>query len=133
MESYNSIENIPYYVYDKISKKGDVALLGGDTETQAERWENIQVELIDEFGVSKEYKDYLSKMGEYVKNLNKAINGGDKSRINFANLYRIQAESKKIEGKDRDIIVIASKIQGYRVDPKTHTVKEIYKILKSVE
>lgn len=129
---FDSIDNLTCAVFDKINLTGDTSLLGCKDHVKV--WEKINDEFIDTFGISTEYKQYLSYMSQYVKLLNEAVNGKDRSKINLANKYKIEAEKcLKNEVSTIDKYAIVSKYMGFRVNPNEYTVKEFYSIIKMMQ
>ena len=132
---FDSIENLYCDIYDKILKTGDVSLLGGNN--YVENWDKICDEFIQEFGISKEFQAIFKKYKQYILFLDKAINGGDPSMINFAERAREEAEELEAKAQtpksSKDKYFLASKYMGYPVRAKETTVKEFYHILKAMQ
>ena len=129
MEKNTSIENISCALFDKICQTNDTSLL--EVEEHIKVWENIDNELVDKYGISKEYKMYLDKMMQYVRYLNQAINGEDLSMINFANIYKnegLEILEKINKNKDEKVnkYAIVSKFMGFAIKPTETTVDEFY-------
>ena len=123
---FDSIDNCPCSIFDKVNLTGNVELVGG-----LKNWQKINDEFVSEFGISEEFEKWLKLMGQYCKYLNEAINGKDRSKINFANKFKVEADAilnKPINNVDK--YVVASKFMGFRVNPTEYTVKEFYNIIK---
>lgn len=59
---YNSIDNCPILIWDKITQTGDLKYLlkrGKVTDSAIKHYENINAQLIDNFGISDKYFDIL--------------------------------------------------------------------------
>ena len=57
---YNSIDNCPILIWDKITQTGDLKYLlkrGKVTDSAIKHYENINAQLIDNFGISDKYFD----------------------------------------------------------------------------
>lgn len=127
------LDDMSCYLFDKITQTGDTSLLNCHNHVQV--WQDINDEFINAFGISKEYKLYLQNMSIYVKYLHRSFVNNDKSLLNFATQAKNEAEAilatQKTENTNKYAIV--SKYMGFRVAPKTTTVKEFYEYIKLMQ
>jgi hypothetical protein len=133
MEENTNIDNTTMYVYDRIINTGDTSILGGN---HVERWESINKEIVDRYGANENYLAYLEKMAQYVVYLDIAINGGDRSAINFAKKYKNEAQdllNRMNTDTGIDKYYILTKHMGVHISPKVITIAEFYGYLKSIQ
>jgi hypothetical protein len=132
---YNSIENLPCAIFDKINQTSDYSLLIINPNSKIRRknlekvWAIIYNEFIATFGMADNFKIYLQRMGEYVQCLNNAYVNGDRSQITMAEVKKAQAEAMLNISEKKNPYAIVSKYMGFRCLPNEVTVKEFYSYL----
>jgi hypothetical protein len=142
MKYYNSIENLPVIIFDKICRSADFTLLLIDKTCKIglneleSAWAVIYNEYIKLFGISEKYKDYLRYMTEALSLYNVAIQTGRRDKITMAQVREAQA-MKIFEGSQSGSIyktaMYISKAVGFRVNVNEMTVAEFYTYIKGVE
>ena len=129
-----SIDNMPIALFDSILKTGNYSLLEGVKESEKEKqWIKVFDEYLVEFGINEAYKKYLQLQSEAIDLYNDAYNKGQKYKATLAEVKTRQAEEALIDTKGGSFdlsVAMVSKFMGFRVDPKTTTVKEFYYYLK---
>jgi len=136
MKYYNSIENIPCSVFDKILETGDYERLiikkaPGKKPDFELVWEKIYDEFIQEFGVADKLKKYLQLMSQICDHYNNAYNNNQMHELNFARVLEVEAEALFKDTHDTsNMYAQVSKYMGFRCNPAEITVKELYGYLK---
>lgn len=137
MSYYDSIDEISMYNWRKCIS-GDkrytrINIEIGDEKQDLDAWKRIYDTYLSLFGLSKQYKEYLSKQSAYIRALKKYAISGDDFDKNDVNVLR--AELDKMErdfsgdGSSSldDVIVYVSKwLGGGFIDEKKTTVRQFY-------
>lgn len=134
---YDSIDNLPVYLFDKINKTGNLLLLNKGSLKHSQKqletaWTKINNEYINKFGISETFEQWLLKQTEIVEHYRKAYCEGQRHELNFAKIKEIEcAQLLEKENTDfNELVSIASKYMNRRIDTKKETVTEFYSILK---
>ena len=137
MNYYDSIDDISMYNWRKCIS-GDkrytrINIEIGDEKQDLEAWKRIYDTYLSVFGLSKQYKEYLSKQSAYIRALKKYAISGDNFDKNDVNVLR--AELDKMENDFSgdgtssldDVLVYVSKwLGGGFINEKKTTVRQFY-------
>jgi 1,2-phenylacetyl-CoA epoxidase catalytic subunit len=137
---YDSISNLPIYLFNKINITGDVKLLKRSLKYVSDKkleqtWIKIYNEFIKEIGVSDKFKEWITKQKEIVNHYCKAYVDGERHHLNFARIKEAEV-NKLMEGENTDFndtVAIVTKFMGVRINPIETTVLEFYSYLKLME
>ncbi len=130
---WDDIWEMPIKIFGRIYDDGNVMLVvrsGKSTREKAvEAWEKINEQIIDEFGVSKEYKMYLNKKAELVYWMAEELKS---ENLRTHARTRIEIVKRELENffKDENVkfgVLMSNlkKFMAQRIDPET-TVYEFY-------
>lgn len=139
--TYNTIEDLPVWNWNKIIETGDLKYLFKKHESQQSSevlfpiWDDLQQQYFDEFGQSQELINRERIMFQLVKLNLKYLKTKDRSVLNFIKIKKHQLdELNKQEGiKFGKLLIYVSKYMGFRVDPKNISVYEWNHTLKLME
>lgn len=135
---WTTIEEMPYWNWDKIYETGDLKYLfksceGVVTKRLEDVWSDLQQQHMDEFGT----EDSLRTRTRTIKKLNdlnlEYIETGDRHLLNLINIQ----ESKLQEHKDNHfsmykVLDVITTHKGFDIDPKKYTVIKWFYTLKNM-
>jgi hypothetical protein len=108
-----------------------------NNELLERRWSSIYDEYLEEFGLSKEYKDILKAKRKIANLQADYIIKGDRILLNFINIEKnaleSMYESTKKGSSFRDSLVHLEKMQGIKINTKEITVADYYNYLRSIK
>ena len=143
---YSSIDDLPQWNWSQVHKTGNLAYLKKlnsyrkleeDNSLVLEQlWLGIYDEYLDEFGLSKEYKEILEKKKEIARLKNEFIMTDNRSLLNFIKIEEIELEATfdKSESMSFESAVVGiEKIQKIRINPKEITVYEFHSYLRTLK
>jgi hypothetical protein len=99
-------------------------------------WLNIYDEYLEEFGLSKEYKDILERKKEIARLKNEFIMTDNRSLLNFIKIEEIELEATfdKSESMSFESVVIGiERMQKVSIDVKKITVYEYNNYLRTLK
>ena len=100
-------------------------------------WASIYDEYLEEFGISKDYKDILKAKRKIANLQADYIIKGERILLNFINIEKNALESMYDSTKKgstfRDSLVHLEKIQGIKINTKEITVADYYNYLRSIK
>lgn len=136
---YKSIDDMPIYNWHKIQKDADLTYIfidkkGEINEIIYQRWEVLQDEYIERFGLEDGFKHHLRMMKKATQLNCDYI--ATKNALLLNEIAIIEAELNSIEEvKSMDFYEVKDyleKHKGFRLDPKQVTVTEYYYSLKNM-
>jgi len=143
---YSSIDDLPQWNWSMIHKSGNLAYIKklknyrniaeDNSETLQSIWIEIYNEYIEEFGLSKEYKDLLERKKEIARMKNEFIRTDNSSLLNFIKIEELELEATfdKSEAMSFESVVIGiEKIQKIRLPIKEITVYEFNNYLRTIK
>lgn len=140
---YSSIDDLPMYNWQKIHDTNELKYLFvnkqeiENNELLERRWSSIYDEYLEEFGLSKEYKDILKAKRKIANLQADYIIKGDRILLNFINIEKnaleSMYESTKKGSSFRDSLVHLEKMQGIKINTKEITVADYYNYLRSIK
>lgn len=140
MKYYNSIQNLPIALYEQIQESSNINLLiidnnKVDVDVLVRAWEIISNEIIKHFGISNNYKAYISHLQEALNNYAMYVKTNDKMHITMAqiNVVLAQKQNVKQDGNLFDNCAKLSKHYGFRINPQEITVMEYYSYINNME
>lgn len=137
-EMWTSIEEMPYWNWDKITSTGELKYMfksckGRVTAETYEMWLNLQQQHIDEFGID-ESLSYRNQIIKKLVNLNiKYLLTKDKQYLIFIKIeeYNLAQISGAKHGLYEILDVITSH-KKFDIDPKQYTVIKWFYTLKNI-
>jgi hypothetical protein len=141
MKYFDSINNCPILIFDKINKTGDIRLLIVDKAINISDkellkiWEKIFDEYIEIFGISETYVNWIMYMQEAIRLYDEAINEDKPHLYTMAQVKEIEA-SEMLTATVEDINITCAKISrelGFAVNPLKTTVSEFYSYIKIMQ
>lgn len=139
-DKYNSISNLPLYIWEEIHKTNKLSyLIKTKVEVKncpqlASIWANIYNEYLLEFGLSEKYNDILNLKRQIAIKQAEYIITNDRILLTYINLDK---ENLKVLTKPiakvsnfRENIINIEKIQGVKINPMNITVLEYFNYLK---
>ena len=135
MEFYKNIEELPVYNFNKITETGNLSYLfvNGKLGNNADLiWDGIMKEFFDYVGISESYKAFMEHSRNAAILTCRMYLENRKDLINFIDIENLQAKESLSDVKEdfTKTVMIISKNMGFKVDPKTTTVKEFYSMVK---
>ncbi len=145
-EVFSSIDDLPQWNWSQIHKTGNLAYLKKlntyrkieiDNSLVLEKiWLSIYDEYLEEFGLSKEYKEILERKKEIARLKNEFIMTDNRSLLNFIKIEELELEATfdKSESMSFESVVIGiEKIQKIRLNPKEITVYVYHNYLRTLK
>lgn len=135
---YDSIETMPIYNWNKIIETGELKWLFKDggrvCRASADKWEELQNEYFEEFGIDQEFKKRIRLMKEIIRLNDEFIQTGDRFLLNLINIseFDLKAMSQIKEVKFYDLLDKVMTIKKMFIDPKVYPVKLWYYTLKNL-
>jgi len=134
-KTYKSIDDLPQWNWNQIHKTGNLAYLYKLTsyrnieeiysEELKELWQGIYDEFLEEFGLSKDYKELLEAKKRIAEMKLKYIQTEDRMFLTLIDIEEVdfKARFEQTEGVRYETVVMAiEKRQGQPIDPKKLTV-----------
>lgn len=142
---YSSIDDLPQWNWVQIHKTGNLAYIKKlDSYRKLEKdnsltlesiWLDIYDEYLEEFGISKSYKEILERKKNIAKLKNQFILTSDRSILNFIKIEELELEATfdktEVQGFE-SVVVGIEKIQRIKINPKTITVYEYNNYLRTL-
>ncbi len=142
-KKYSSIDDLPMFNWNKIHETNELKWLFNNkveidnTVELEELWGTIYDEYLQEFGLSKEYKEILAAKRKIANLQADYIIKGDRVILNFINIEKNALESLYDNTKGgstfRDSLVHLEKMQGIKINTKEITVADYYNYLRSIK
>ncbi len=142
---FSSIDDLPQWNWVQIHKTGNLAYLKkldsyrkielNTSSTLEQIWLDIYNEYLEEFGLSKEYKEILDRKKEIARLKNEFIMTDDRSLLNFIKIEELELESTfdKSETMGFESVVIGiEKIQKVNIKIKEITVYEYNNYIRTL-
>ena len=140
--TYNSIDELPVWNWYKCNQKEDYKFLLRvyDKDYKADLkplYDAFHQEYLDLFGAGEEREKLMNLINQLIK-YKAAYLQGQKHMSNFIKIAEFQLaqmgnkQTKKPQSIEK-LCALVSKVQGYRVDPRTTTVVEFHEILNIIE
>jgi hypothetical protein len=143
---YSSIDDLPQWNWVQIHKTNNLAYIKqlssysnlsvDNSATLQNIWESIYNEYLEEFGLTKEYKELLEKKINLARLKNEFIQTDNRSLLNFIKIEAIELEAM-FETSDslgfEAVIVNIEKIQQFHIDVKKITVYEYHNYLRTLK
>lgn len=138
---YNSIDDLPIFIWIKIHEKRDLLLLKKNSDhvplgVLASAWERIYGEFIDVFGVSDKFREILfMKRDIALLKINMALSGS-RHYLTFIEIKQMQFEEllkKEVNHNYMDSLVHVEKYVGFKLNIRECSVREYYTYLKEME
>ena len=137
---YNSIDSCPILLFIKISENKKTVLElcfdGKSEEAEAKQaWEQLYDEYVQEFGVSTEYKHYVTKKC-YLCALQVRLKLHGESwvkpliLITLAEIQDLEKQFSNNGGDFNEILGKLAKKMGFAINPSKTTIREFYSYLK---
>lgn len=137
MSYYTSIDDMPLYNWRKCTggdkKYARIDMNVGDEAQDIEAWRLVYDSYINVFGLSKKFKEYITKKNAYIRALQKYAISGDNFDKNDVNVLRDELDKMELDfSGDRDsslddVVVYVSKwLGGGFIDEKKTTVRQFY-------
>jgi len=133
---YDSINNLPVFLFDTINKTSDFTYLMIDPDQAIPKnvnlfnvWADIYDEFIDEFGNNEKFEDWIRTRKRAVKLMREAYIDGKEYLITIAEATWREADMmmEAIEGGGlTKTSAIISKYMGFRINPMEITTAEFY-------
>lgn len=143
---FSSIDDLPQWNWSMIHKTGNLSYLKkldsyrkieeDNTNVLESIWLNIYDEYLEEFGLSKEYKDILERKKEIARLKNEFIMTDNRSLLNFIKIEEIELEATfdKSESMSFESVVIGiERMQKVSIDVKKITVYEYNNYLRTLK
>ena len=143
---FSSIDDLPQWNWSMIHKTGNLSYLKkldsyrkieeDNTNVLESIWLNIYDEYLEEFGLSKEYKDILERKKEIARLKNEFIMTDNRSLLNFIKIEEIELEATfdKYESMSLESVVIGiERMQKVSIDVKKITVYEYNNYLRTLK
>ena len=144
--TYNSIEVIPVWNWNKIHETGDLKYLviadnykdieGQNNEETANIWLDLYQQYIDEFGINNNFKRFMQKKQQLAAKIAEYIASGDKFKLNKINILEIDIKGmvdEKEPQKFGEVVAGVEKFFGFQIDSKVLTVQKYYNYIKYIE
>lgn len=143
--TYNSIDNLPYWNWQKIHETGNFSYLKKlesyrdidiDTSKDLEaKWEEIYEEFIEEFGISENYKEMLERKVNICNLKNDYVQSGDRVILNYIKLEEklLKDYEVKEEITFREMVNKIEKHQGVILNAKEITVAKFFSYLNTLK
>ena len=135
---YDSIEDLPVKIYDKINKTNDYNLLiisgeVGEKELY-KAWVKINDQIEDLIGVNPTYESFIHHKIKALEHYEAAICKGEKWKLTLAqieerNAEMIEKEFEVVESLEAKLLKL-SKNQGYHINGNKLTVAEYFELIK---
>ncbi len=137
VKAYDSIEDLPVLIWDKINESKDVSLLLLNKPKITKRikaelvlvWEKIYNEFISEFGFPESVKDQMRLRLKIARMKLEFAKTLDESLITFIELAEIELAEMTPKETKSNIYKVKSAIEdkkGFRLNLKEISVKEFY-------
>lgn len=136
---YTTIDEMPIWNWNKIYTTGEMRYLyknlkGKNNEYSLNKWQELQNEYINKFGLDDSFKQKLRLMKKAIQlNCDFVIK---KDRFILNELAIVESQIENFESiKSMDFYEIkdyVEKYKGFRIDPKTTTVTEYFFALKNM-
>lgn len=146
VELFSSIDNLPQWNWAKVHETGNLSYLKklesyrkleeDNSADLQDLWLSIYDEYLEEFGLSKEYKELLEKKKEIAALKNEFIITENRSLLNFIKIeeMELKASFDKSEGMSFESVVIGiEKIQKVNLKVKEITVYEYNNYLRTLK
>ena len=143
---FSSIDDLPQWNWTMIHKTGNLAYIKQldsyrkvkeDNSLVLEQvWLSIYDEYLEEFGLSKEYKEILERKKEIARMKNEFIMTDNRSLLNFIKIEELELEASfdKSEGMSFESVVIGlERVQKIHIDIKKITVFEYNNYLRTLK
>ena len=145
-EVYSSIDDLPQWNWSQVHKTGNLAYIKKlksyrklelDNSLVLEQlWLQIYDEYLEEFGLSKEYKEILDRKKHIARMKNEFIMSSDRSLLNFIKIEELELEASfdKSEGMSFESVVNGiEKLQKIPIKIKEITVYEYNNYLRTLK
>jgi hypothetical protein len=143
---YSSIDDLPQWNWVQIHKTGNLAYLKKlnsyrkvekDNSTVLEQvWLSIYDEYLEEFGLSKEYKEILERKKGIARLKNEFIMTNNRSLLNFIKIEELELEASfdksEVMGFE-SVVVSLEKIQKIKLNVKDITVYDYNNYLRTLK
>ncbi len=146
VEVFNSIDNLPQWNWTMVHKTGNLSYIKrldtyrkieDDSSEELEKaWLSIYDEYLEEFGLSKEYKEILERKKDIARMKNEFIMTDNRSLLNFIKIEELELEATfdKSEGMSFESVVNGiEKIQRIPIKIKEITVYEYNNYLRTIK
>ena len=143
---FSSIDDLPQWNWTMIHKTGNLAYIKQldsyrkvkeDNSLVLEQlWLSIYDEYLEEFGLSKEYKEILERKKEIARMKNEFIMTDNRSLLNFIKIEELELEASfdKSEGMSFESVVVGlERVQKIHIDIKKITVFEYNNYLRTLK
>lgn len=143
---FSSIDDLPQWNWTMVHKTGNLAYIKKlnnyrkikeDNSLVLEQlWLAIYDEYLEEFGLSKEYKELLEKKKEIARLKNEFIMTDDRALLNFIKIEELELEATfdKTEGMSFESVVVGiERVQKIHIDIKKITVFEYNNYLRTLK
>lgn len=137
---YSSIDNCPILVWDKLTQTGDLKYLvkrGKLTNSATRHYENINAQLIDNFGISDKYFDILRLRIKIEQMWLKVIDKDERYLIAQIQPLERELEAKmKVDLSKSNIrmsLMAIEKNMSIKLNYNTVTIREFYDYCKFLE
>jgi hypothetical protein len=145
-EVFSSIDDLPQWNWNMIHKTGNLAYIKklksyrkveiDDSLVLEQIWLSIYDEYLEEFGLSKEYKDILERKKDIARMKNEFILTDNRSLLNFIKIEELELEATfdKSEGMSFESVVNGiEKLQRIPIKIKEITVYEYNNYLRTLK
>lgn len=130
---YDNIDNCPVIIFNKILEGESIDLLCYEGKPNKKRcvhsWYKLYNEYIKEFGLPKQYINYLKDMVKVCQLYNQAYNEGKRDRLTMAR-HKEKIASLEINTGEKvnfnKVVATVSKYMGYPIDPSKTSVRIFY-------
>lgn len=134
------IKEMPMYNWMRLCDENDMRWInrnGKEGKLSNKALDIIQAQIIDNFGISQEYKTALSIELKIEQLYNEMILKGKKTNQAFIEVEQIKLDELRKTQNNRDttfteLCQVIEKRQGYRINPKDITVYEFYSYVQSL-
>jgi len=143
---YSSIDDLPQWNWTQIHKTGNLAYIKKldsyrnieeDNRLVLEQiWLSIYDQYLEEFGLSKEYKEILERKKEIARMKNEFIMTDNRNLLNFIKIEELELEASfdKSEGMNFESVVVGiERVQKIHIDIKKITVFEYNNYLRTLK
>lgn len=148
-EAFKTIEDLPVYNWDKISRTGDLKFLlrnsfkdelkAHEVERLSEIWDDLQQQYLDEFGLPMGYKINLRKRRKIAKLMAKWAITGDNRHYTMAGYLikqmQVTASQRHKGQKLHELAILVSNANPGigRINTKEWSVLDFYTALRLAE
>jgi hypothetical protein len=143
---YSSIDDLPQWNWTQIHKTGNLAYIKkldsyrnieeDNTLVLEQIWLSIYDQYLEEFGLSKEYKEILERKKEIARMKNEFIMTDNRNLLNFIKIEELELEASfdKSEGMNFESVVVGiERVQKININIKKITVFEYNNYLRTLK